>query len=182
VLRDADRLETPTRTRQLLRNISHEFSEHIGRAAGLHRIAARGAWPPAPGNQKELLSNVERGVLRLMRLMIISGKRANRSRPDRYPPPGGQPACRCAGAAELIGHCWTNDSCTWICNCLICKPRPGRCPAIDAGAGEPAVQSVKFAPARAASLLGGVLSRNGSKIWVEDAGPGFDPASENRDL
>ena len=184
LLRDETELEAARRARDsVLGNISHEFRTPLAAQLAAIELLRDGIEHLDRSAQAELLANVERGGLRLMRLIdnLLESVRIE----------AGQLAIRHQSveleetvreAAELIGP-------------LLAQRRlrlelalPSLAPGGISGDAQRLVQvwvnllanALKFAPEGSAIRLGGEARAHECLLWVEDEGPGVpegDPAT-----
>lgn len=175
ILRDETDLEAARRARDsVLGNISHEFRTPLAAQLASIELLRDGLSEMQPDAQRELLANVERGVLRLMRLIdnllesvrIEAGQHSIRQQPvnladviaearDLIEPLLGQRQLKIElddsgigaivrGDAQRLGQVFVN---------LIAN-------------------AAKFAPEGSTIRIGGRRIGAQSEVWVEDEGPG----------
>ena len=179
LLRDETELEAARRARDsVLGNISHEFRTPLAAQLAAIELLRDGLETLERGAQRELLGNVERGVIRLMRLIdnllesvrIESGQLAIRSLPIDLDTVVSE-------AIELVAPLLPQRGLT-IETAL---------PALPAGAlrgdAQRLVQvfvnllsnAIKFGPEGSVIRIGGRAQAGQCTLWVEDEGPGVPP-------
>ena len=182
ILRDETDLEAARRARDsVLGNISHEFRTPLAAQLASIELLRDGIGAMQPDAQQELLTNVERGVLRLMRLIdnllesvrIEAGKLSIRQQPVDL-------AQALADAHELIAPLLQQRR-------LTVQTDTAGLSAIVNGDAQRLVQvfvnllanAAKFAPEGSTIRIGGDAQRDdGSdrrshiEVWIEDEGPG----------
>jgi signal transduction histidine kinase len=180
ILRDETDLEAARRARDsVLGNISHEFRTPLAAQLASIELLRDGLKDMSPEAQQELLSNVERGVLRLMRLIdnllesvrIEAGQNSIRLQPvdlldvvvdarDLIAPLLRQRQLSVSidesgigaivrGDAQRLGQVFVN---------LLAN-------------------AAKFAPEGSAIRIGGQRSGSQIEVWIEDEGPGVPDGS-----
>jgi len=190
ILRDETDLEAARRARDsVLGNISHEFRTPLAAQLASIELLRDGIGAMQPDAQQELLGNVERGVLRLMRLIdnllesvrIEAGKLSIRQQPVQL-------WQAVADAHELIAPLLHQRG-------LTVETDPHGLDAVVSGDAQRLVQvfvnllanAVKFAPEGSTIRIGGdgrggdtrdgegaagADQRRFVEVWVEDEGPG----------
>ena len=185
LLRDETDLEAARRARDsVLGNISHEFRTPLAAQLASVEMMRDGLDTLSPAQQRELLTNIERGVLRLMRLIdnllesvrIESGQLAIRRQPvdiegvvnealDLLRPLLAQSTLRVAvELGALRGRTIIGDAQRLLqvfVNLLS--------------------NAAKFAPASSDIAIGAQLRGDTAMIWIEDGGPG-PPAGDTQAL
>jgi signal transduction histidine kinase len=180
ILRDETDLEAARRARDsVLGNISHEFRTPLAAQLASIELLRDGLEDMRPEAQRELLANVERGVLRLMRLIdnllesvrIEAGQNSIRQQP--------------VDLSEVIA-----DARDLIAPLL--RQRQLTIELDDSGIGGVVrgdaqrlgqvfvnliANAAKFAPEGSTIRIGGRRSGAHSEIWVEDEGPGVQEGS-----
>jgi len=181
VMRDETDLETARRARDsVLGNISHEFRTPLAAQLASIELLREGLGHLPPETQKELLSNVERGVLRLMRLIdnLLESVRIEAGQIDIRHQAVSLPAVA-QEAAELIGPLLDQRQLHLDMQLSdLQAPVQGDAQRLTQVLVNLLSNSVKFAPAASRISIGGRALEEWIEIWVEDAGPGVDPASE----
>jgi signal transduction histidine kinase/HAMP domain-containing protein len=179
LLRDETELEAARRARDsVLGNISHEFRTPLAAQLAAIELLRDGLEHMDRGAQSELLANVERGVIRLMRLIdnllesvrIESGQLTIRHQPVDLPD-----AVREAG--DLLGPLLTQRQ------LRLDIELPQLHSASIVGDGQRLVQvfvnllsnAIKYAPDGSAIYIGGRTDAGTCTLWVEDEGPGVPP-------
>jgi signal transduction histidine kinase/HAMP domain-containing protein len=175
VLRDETELEAVRRARDgVLGNISHEFRTPLAAQLASIELLREGLATMDPGAQAELLENVQRGVLRLMRLIdnllesvrIESGQLAIRHQQvdlaevvreaaDLMQPLLAQRRLQLDLQLDELGDSIPGDS-QRLMQVLV---------NLLSNAG-------KFAPEGSAIRIGGRRDESWVELWVDDAGPG----------
>ncbi len=180
VIRDETELEAARRARDsVLGNISHEFRTPLAAQLASIELLRDGLETLPPANQRELLANVERGVLRLMRLIdnLLEGVRIE----------AGQLAIRSQSvqlsqviqeAIELLEPLLDQR------HLQLHQSLDAALPSIE-GDSQRLVQvfvnllsnAIKFSPERGTIRVSAQRVASELHAWVEDEGPGL--ASEN---
>jgi signal transduction histidine kinase len=188
ILRDETDLEAARRARDsVLGNISHEFRTPLAAQLASIELLRDGLGAMSPEAQQELLSNVERGVLRLMRLIdnllesvrIEAGQLSIRRQPVQLRQVVEE-------AHDLIAPLLRQRE-------LNVQLDGAALDAVISGDAQRLVQvfvnllanAAKFAPEGSTLRIGGMLHeprRPGSgqafmEVWVEDEGPGIPDGS-----
>ncbi|MGH8255782.1 MAG: ATP-binding protein [Steroidobacteraceae bacterium] len=182
ILRDETDLEAARRARDsVLGNISHEFRTPLAAQLASIELLRDGLGAMQPDAQQELLANVERGVLRLMRLIdnllesvrIEAGKLSIRQQPVEL-------SQAMADAHELIAPLLQQRS-------LKVQTDTQGLKAIVSGDAQRLVQvfvnllanAAKFAPEGSTIHIGGNARDEDDgdgqrfvEVWIEDEGPG----------
>jgi signal transduction histidine kinase len=183
ILRDETELEAARRARDsVLGNISHEFRTPLAAQLASIELLRDGLSDMPLEAQRELLANVERGVLRLMRLIdnllesvrIEAGQHSIRQQPVDL-------AEVIADALDLIEPLLRQRQ------LHIELDRPGIGAIVRGDAqrlGQVFVNLIanaaKFAPEASTIRIGGALRGAQVEVWVEDEGPGVqEGASES---
>jgi len=180
ILRDETDLEAARRARDsVLGNISHEFRTPLAAQLASIELLRDGLSDMQPEAQRELLANVERGVLRLMRLIdnllesvrIEAGQHSIRQQPVDL-------SDVIADARDLIAP--------------LLRQRQLKIELDDSGIGgivrgdaqrlgqvfvNLIANAAKFAPEGSTIRIGGRRSGSQSEVWVEDEGPGVHEGS-----
>jgi signal transduction histidine kinase len=176
LLRDETELEAARRARDsVLGNISHEFRTPLSAQLASIELLRDGLDHMDRGAQTELLANVERGVIRLMRLIdnllesvrIESGQLSIRHQPV-------DPADVVREAGELVGPLLTQRA------LRLEVDLPALRHGSVVGDAQRLVQvlvnllsnAIKYAPAGSAIRIGGHAGPSECTLWVEDEGPG----------
>jgi signal transduction histidine kinase len=181
VMRDETDLETARRARDsVLGNISHEFRTPLAAQLAAIELLRDGLADLPPETQRELLNNVERGVLRLMRLIdnLLESVRIESGQIDIRHQAVSLPTVA-QEAAELIGPLLVQRK-------LRLEQELSAVEATVQGDAQRLTQvlvnllsnSAKFAPEASVISIGGRALDQWMEIWVEDAGPGVDAASQ----
>jgi len=180
ILRDETDLEAARRARDsVLGNISHEFRTPLAAQLASIELLRDGLADMAPDAQRELLANVERGVLRLMRLIdnllesvrIEAGQHSIRQQP--------------VDLVEVI-----TDARDLIAPLLLQRRLTLELDESGIGAmlrgdaqrlGQVFVNLIanaaKFAPEGSTIRVGGQRSGMFTEVWVEDEGSGVQPGA-----
>jgi signal transduction histidine kinase len=180
VLRDETELEAVRRARDsVLGNISHEFRTPLAAQLASIELLREGLATLDPDAQRELLGNVERGVLRLMRLIdnllesvrIESGQLAIRAQQVDLPDVVRE-------ASELLQPLLDQRR-------LHLDVQLDTVDATVPGDSQRLLQvfvnllsnAVKFAPEGSTIRIGGRRLQTELELWVDDAGPGLAEGS-----
>jgi signal transduction histidine kinase len=182
ILRDETELEATRRARDsVLGNISHEFRTPLAAQLASIELLRDGLSDMPVEAQRELLSNVERGVLRLMRLIdnllesvrIEAGQHSIRQQPVDL-------AEVIADARDLIEPLLRQRQLT------IELDRSGIGAIVRGDAqrlGQVFVNLIanaaKFAPEGSTIRIGGKRSETHFEVWVEDEGPGVQQGASD---
>ena len=182
ILRDETELEATRRARDsVLGNISHEFRTPLAAQLASIELLRDGLSDMSVEAQRELLSNVERGVLRLMRLIdnllesvrIEAGQHSIRQQPVDL-------AEVIADARDLIEPLLRQRQLT------IELDRSGIGAIVRGDAqrlGQVFVNLIanaaKFAPEGSTIRIGGKRSDTQFEVWVEDEGPGVQQGASD---
>jgi signal transduction histidine kinase len=175
ILRDETDLEAARRARDsVLGNISHEFRTPLAAQLASIELLRDGLHDMQPDAQRELLANVERGVLRLMRLIdnllesvrIEAGQHSIRQQPVDL-------SDVIAEARELIAPLLRQRQ-------LTIEVDESGIGAIVRGDAQRLGQvfvnlianAAKFAPEGSTIRIGGRRDGSQTEVWVEDEGPG----------
>jgi signal transduction histidine kinase/heme exporter protein D len=181
VVRDETDLEAARRARDgVLGNISHEFRTPLAAQLASIELLREGFETLDATRQRELLANVERGVLRLMRLIdnLLESVRIE----------SGQLAIRqqAVDLGEIV------DEAAELLRPLLAQRRltlanelPVDLEAVP-GDAQRLVQvfvnllsnAIKFAPEGSTVRVGGRRSESQVEVWVEDEGPGLPDGGE----
>jgi K+-sensing histidine kinase KdpD len=179
VLRDETELESARRARDgVLANISHEFRTPLAAQLASIELLQDGLEHMTTAEQRELFHNLERGVLRLMRLIdnllesvrIEAGQLGIRAQTIQLPEIADEAA---ALVKPLLAQRRQSIVSEW----------PAEFPAI-VGDGQRLVQvfvnllanASKFAPEGSVIRMGGALEESRVAAWVEDEGTGVTDA------
>jgi signal transduction histidine kinase len=180
ILRDETDLEAARRARDsVLGNISHEFRTPLAAQLASIELLRDGLSDMPPEAQRELLANVERGVLRLMRLIdnllesvrIEAGQHSIRQQPVDL-------AEVIADARDLVAPLLRQRQ-------LSIELERAGIGAIVRGDAQRLGQvfvnlianAAKFAPEGSTIRIGGALRGSQCEVWVEDEGPGVQEAA-----
>lgn len=180
VMRDETDLEAARRARDsVLGNISHEFRTPLAAQLASIELLRDGLDNLPIESQRELLTNVERGVLRLMRLIdnllesvrIESGQVDIRNQTVDLPDIARE-------AAELMAPLLAQRSLRLDLDVdHLVVPVRGDAQRLIQVLVNLLSNAAKFAPQASSISIGGRTLENSVEIWVEDAGPGVDVAS-----
>jgi signal transduction histidine kinase len=185
LLRDETDLEAARRARDgVLGNISHEFRTPLAAQLASIEMLRDGQDTLSPAEQRELLTNIERGVLRLMRLIdnllesvrIESGQLAvRRQRVDLE--------ATVDEAVELLRPLLTQASLRLSVDLGALRGRLllGDAQRLQQVFVNLLSNAVKFAPAASEITIGAQVHGDIANIWVEDGGPG-PPAGDPQAL
>ena len=183
LLRDETDLEAARRARDsVLGNISHEFRTPLAAQLASIEMLRAGLTTLSPDQQGELLSNVERGVLRLMRLIdnllesvrIESGQLSVRQQQVDL-------EATVREATELL-HPLLMQNALHVAidlSALAGRAVPGDAQRLQQVFVNLLSNAAKFAPHGTTINVGAQLRGPTVEIWVEDAGPGL-PAGDPR--
>lgn len=182
VIRDETELEAVRRARDsVLANISHEFRTPLAAQLASIELLRDGVGSLGDAEQRELFSNLERGVLRLMRLIdnLLESVRIE----------SGQLGIRrnAVVASDVV------EEATALVRPLLAQRRqvlqvdlPADLPVVSGDAQRLTQVFVnlisnagKFAPESSAIRVGGIADNGALKLWVEDEGPGIDAADRS---
>ena len=182
ILRDETDLEAARRARDsVLGNISHEFRTPLAAQLASIELLRDGLSDMPAEAQRELLANVERGVLRLMRLIdnllesvrIEAGQNSIRQQPVDL-------AEVIADARDLIEPLLRQ-------RLLSIELEQSGIGVIVRGDAQRLGQvfvnlianAAKFAPEGSTIRIGGALRGTHCEVWVEDEGPGVQPGASD---
>lgn len=182
LLRDETDLEAVRRARDsVLGNISHEFRTPLAAQLASIEMLRDGINTLAPAEQHELLANVERGVLRLMRLIdnllesvrIESGQLRVRRQNVDLPTIAHE-------ATELLRPLLAQTALHVDIHLQAVqdRPLPGDAQRLQQVLVNLLSNAVKFAPPGSTIIIGAQVRGTVVDLWVEDAGPGL-PAGED---
>lgn len=185
LLRDETDLEAASRARDsVLGNISHEFRTPLAAQLASVEMMRDGLDTLAPAEQRELLASIERGVLRLMRLIdnLLESVRIE----------SGQLSIRrqavdlesiVAEAIDLIRPLLAQSSLLVRVDLEALRSRTliGDAQRLVQVFVNLLANAAKFAPAASEIAIGAQLREDTAMIWVEDAGLG-PPAGDTRAL
>ncbi len=185
LLRDETDLEAARRARDgVLGNISHEFRTPLAAQLAAVELLRAGLDKLAPTEQSQLLANVERGVLRLMRLIdnllesvrIESGQLAIRSQLIDVGVPVQE-------AVELLGPLLEQQQLRVSIElaALAGHRLPGDEQRLQQVFVNLLANAIKHAPAGSTIHIGAAAVGATGEIWVEDEGPGI-PAGDPKAL
>lgn len=179
-MRDETDLEAARRARDsVLSNISHEFRTPLAAQLASIELLRDGLDSLPVDAQRELLANVERGVLRLMRLIdnllesvrIESGQLAIRRQAVDLPDIARE-------AADLMEPLLAQRNLKLDLDVAhLVSPVKGDAQRLTQVLVNLLSNAAKFAPQASQISIGGRTLVKTSEIWVEDAGPGIDAAS-----
>jgi K+-sensing histidine kinase KdpD len=180
ILRDETDLEAARRARDsVLGNISHEFRTPLAAQLASIELLRVGLDDMQPEAQRELLANVERGVLRLMRLIdnllesvrIEAGQNSIRQQPVDL-------SDVIADARDLIAPLLRQRQLTIeLDESGIGGIMRGDAQRLGQVFVNLIANAAKFAPEGSTIRIGGRRSGVLSEIWVEDEGPGVQGGS-----
>jgi signal transduction histidine kinase len=180
VMRDETDLEAARRARDsVLGNISHEFRTPLAAQLASIELLRDGLDHLPIAAQRDLLTNVERGVLRLMRLIdnllesvrIESGQLDIRRQAVELPEVVRE-------AAELMAPLLAQRNLQLEADVdHLVDPVRGDAQRLTQVLVNLLSNAAKFAPPGSRIGIGGMTLAKTSQIWVEDAGPGVDAAS-----
>jgi signal transduction histidine kinase len=185
LLRDETDLEAARRARDsVLGNISHEFRTPLAAQLAAVELLRAGLNELQPAEQSQLLANVERGVLRLMRLIdnllesvrIEAGQLAVRSQLIDLGIPVHE-------AVELLGPLLEQQQLKVSIDLAALAERriPGDEQRLQQVFVNLLANAIKHAPAGSTIRIGAELSGASALVWVEDEGPGI-PAGDSKAL
>jgi signal transduction histidine kinase len=180
ILRDETDLEAARRARDsVLGNISHEFRTPLAAQLASIELLRDGLADMAPDAQRELLANVERGVLRLMRLIdnllesvrIEAGQHSIRQQP--------------VDLVEVITEARDLIAPLLLQRRLTLELDESGIGAMLRGDAQRLGQvfvnlianAAKFAPEGSTIRIGGQRSGVFTEVWVEDEGSGLQPGA-----
>ncbi len=183
LLRDETDLEAARRARDsVLGNISHEFRTPLAAQLAAVELLRSGLNHLQPAEQSQLLANVERGVLRLMRLIdnllesvrIESGQLSLRSQQVEL-----EAVVR--EAVELLAPLLEQQQLQIKVDLAALQDRPvsGDAQRLQQVFVNLLANAIKFAPTGSSIYLGGTCNATTLSIWVEDEGPGVPPGDSN---
>jgi signal transduction histidine kinase len=180
ILRDETDLEAARRARDsVLGNISHEFRTPLAALLASIELLRDGLHGMPPEAQRELLANVERGVLRLMRLIdnllesvrIEAGQYSIRQQPVDLPEV-------IADARDLIEPLLRQRHMTLeIDDSGLSGTVRGDAQRLGQVFVNLIANAAKFAPEGSTIRVGGRGDGAQIEVWVEDEGPGVHEAS-----
>jgi signal transduction histidine kinase len=175
ILRDETDLEAARRARDsVLGNISHEFRTPLAAQLASIELLRDGLHDMAPDAQQELLANVERGVLRLMRLIdnllesvrIEAGQNSIRQQPVDLAEVIGD-------ARDLIAPLLRQRRLTLdLDESGIGALVRGDAPRLGQVFVNLIANAAKFAPEGSTIRIGGERNVTRTEVWVEDEGAG----------
>jgi signal transduction histidine kinase len=175
ILRDETDLEAARRARDsVLGNISHEFRTPLAAQLASIELLRDGLQDMAPDAQHELLANVERGVLRLMRLIdnllesvrIEAGQNSIRQQPVDL-------AEVISDARDLIEPLLRQRRLTLdLDESGIGALVRGDAQRLGQVFVNLIANAAKFAPESSTIRIGGARSGTHTEVWVEDEGAG----------
>ena len=175
ILRDETDLEAARRARDsVLGNISHEFRTPLAAQLASIELLRDGLHDMAPDAQQELLANVERGVLRLMRLIdnllesvrIEAGQNSIREQPVNL-------AEVISDARDLVAPLLRQRRLTLdLDESGIGAAVRGDAPRLGQVFVNLIANAAKFAPEGSTIRIGGALHGRYAEVWVEDEGSG----------
>ncbi len=181
LLRDESALEAARRARDsVLGNISHEFRTPLAAQLAAVELLRAGLNELQPAEQSQLLANVERGVLRLMRLIdnllesvrIESGQLAIRSQLIDVGVPVHE-------AVELLGPLLEQQQLSVAIDlaALAGQQLRGDEQRLQQVFVNLLANAIKHAPAGSSIRIGAAAGASTADLWVEDEGPGI-PAGD----
>ncbi len=179
LLRDETDLEAARRARDsVLGNISHEFRTPLAAQLASVEMLRDGQDTLSPPEQRELLTNIERGVLRLMRLIdnllesvrIESGQLSVRRQPVALEATVNE-------AVELLRPLLTQASLRISVDLGALRGRLllGDAQRLQQVFVNLLSNAVKYAPPASDIAIGAQVRDDTVDIWVEDGGPGPPP-------
>jgi signal transduction histidine kinase/HAMP domain-containing protein/type II secretory pathway pseudopilin PulG len=183
LLRDETDLEAARRARDsVLGNISHEFRTPLAAQLAAVELLRAGLNDLKAADQSQLLANVERGVLRLMRLIdnllesvrIESGQVAIRSQLIDLETPVRE-------AVELLAPLLEQHQLSVAIELAALAGRrvPGDEQRLQQVFVNLLANAIKFAPPGSSIRIGGECSASAIQIWVEDEGAGLPAGDTN---
>jgi signal transduction histidine kinase len=182
ILRDETDLEAARRARDsVLGNISHEFRTPLAALLASIELLRDGLNGMAPEAQRELLANVERGVLRLMRLIdnllesvrIEAGQHSIRQQPVDLPEV-------IADARDLIEPLLRQRHLTLeLDDSALAGTVRGDAQRLGQVFVNLIANAAKFAPEGSTIRIGGRAHGALIEVWVEDEGPGVHESSRS---
>jgi signal transduction histidine kinase len=182
ILRDETDLEAARRARDsVLGNISHEFRTPLAAQLASIELLRDGLHDMAPDAQQELLANVERGVLRLMRLIdnllesvrIEAGQNSIRQQPVDL-------ADVIGDARDLIAPLLRQRRLTLdLDESGIGALVRGDAPRLGQVFVNLIANAAKFAPEGSTIRIGGERGVTHTEVWVEDEGAGVPPGTSD---
>ena len=181
LLRDETTLEAARRARDsVLGNISHEFRTPLAAQLAAVELLRAGLDKLQPAEQSQLLGNVERGVLRLMRLIdnllesvrIEAGELSIRTQLVDLALPVRE-------AAELLAPLLEQQQLTVTVDLAALGGQrvPGDAQRLQQVFVNLLANAIKHAPLGSQIRIGGERSSDTARVWVEDQGPGM-PAGD----
>ena len=179
LLRDETDLEAARRARDsVLGNISHEFRTPLAAQLAAVELLRAGLNHLQPAEQSQLLANVERGVLRLMRLIdnllesvrIESGQLSVRDQPLTLLTPVRE-------ATELLKPLLDQQQLDVQIDLSALQERlvRGDAQRLQQVFVNLLANAIKYAPAASTIRIGAAAHPDRAEIWVEDQGPGVPP-------
>jgi signal transduction histidine kinase len=179
LLRDETDLEAARRARDsVLGNISHEFRTPLAAQLASIEMLRDGMATLTPAEQGDLLLNVERGVLRLMRLIdnllesvrIESGQLSLREQNVDL-------EATAREATELLRPLLDQAALTVSIDlgALGSRPVPGDAQRLQQVFVNLLSNAAKYAPHGTTICIGALERDSQMEVWVEDAGPGLPP-------
>jgi signal transduction histidine kinase len=179
LLRDETDLEAARRARDsVLGNISHEFRTPLAAQLASIEMLRDGIATLTPAEQSDLLLNVERGVLRLMRLIdnllesvrIESGQLSLREQAVDL-------EATAREATELLRPLLDQAALKVSIDLgvLGSRPVPGDAQRLQQVFVNLLSNAVKYAPHGTTICIGALERDSQIEVWVEDAGPGLPP-------
>ena len=184
LLRDETDLEAVRRARDsVLGNISHEFRTPLAAQLASVELLRAGLDHLQPEEQSKLLANVERGVLRLMRLIdnllesvrIESGQLSIRDQPIDLTVPVRE-------ASELLRPLFDQQHLRVDIDLSALRSRrvPGDGQRLQQVFVNLLANAIKFAPAHSTIRIGASAELDSmAQVWVEDEGPGIPAGDTN---
>ncbi|HEX9139448.1 MAG TPA: ATP-binding protein, partial [Steroidobacteraceae bacterium] len=182
VIRDETDLEAARRARDsVLGNISHEFRTPLAAQLASIELLRDGLSTLGPAAQGELLANVERGVLRLMRLIdnLLESVRIESGQLDiRHQWIDLQEIVREAG--DLLAPLLAQRSLTLqVALQALPDAVPGDAERLTQVLINLLSNAIKFAPDGTMIAIGGQTLERDIELWVEDHGPGVAESNQN---
>ena len=177
LLRDETELEAVRRARDsVLGNISHEFRTPLAAQLAAIEMLRDGVGKLKPPQQRQLLANAERGVLRLMRLIdnllesvrVESGQLSLRRQDVDL-------EATAQEAAEMLQPLLTQSGMQVAIDlrALGGRPVPGDSQRLQQVFVNLLSNAAKFAPPGSTIRIGAEVQSARVETWVEDAGPGL---------